>query len=156
MLHAFLLGELGKVWRHVIDEEIARCEALARAVETLARDLIIAAGGSDMGQTRAAKEQFYFQLDQPFRTWLYGIDADWDEEEREQSILAWQAQAKRLARAQGQKMAEDSGPAAFVGRAVRESGKKEEKPRYYCAPNAYNHFLYRVQRVYNAKEGGKK
>ena len=69
--HAALLDELSRRWRQKITEEIGLCEELAKAVGSLARNLDIAASDPDhaskKNSAKAAQEQFYFRLDQPFR-----------------------------------------------------------------------------------------
>ena len=56
--------------------------------------------------------------------------------------------ATSIARQVAERLMDDLGPAAFVGRRV------EEKDRSYwcCAPKAYNTFLYFVTQVYQNKD----
>lgn len=152
--HAALLDELGQKWRNYITDEIHRCEKLAAAVGRLVGVLAKAAGSHADAKTDAM-EQFYFQIDVPFRQWLYSIDPDWDREQSDASRVSWRNRVQRIARDLGRNLVEQSGPAAFVGRSVdgKESGKQEVHKTYYAAPKAYNVFLARVHEIYEEKGG---
>ena len=151
--HAALLDELGRKWRQKIADEIGRCEKLADAVGNLARNLDIAASDPDhaskKNSAKAAQEQFYFRLDQPFRRWLCDIDPAWDGETAEEYVRQWRADAKRISQTLGRQLVDQSGSAAFVGRMVKSSSSKAgDKETYYSAPKVYNWFLADVNRVY--------
>lgn len=151
--HTALLDELGRRWRRKITDEIDRCEELAKAVGNLAKNLDIAASDPDhagkKNSAKAAREQFYFRLDQPFRRWLCDIDPAWDSETAEKHISQWRADAKRIAQTLGRQLVDQSGSAAFIGRMIKSSGSKvSEKETYYSAPKVYNWFLADVNRVY--------
>lgn len=158
--HMELLGELGRVWRNTVRDEIGHCEKLADAVGWLACDLAIAAGRDKDGSQKAAagkaKEQFYFRLDQPFREWLGAIDPRCGEEERENIVLLWRNRAAQLARRFGEELVREAGTAALIGRSIEdknEKGKSETSTkRHYSAPEAYNAFLYRIAVI--VQEGG--
>ena len=147
------VSDLGYKQKLLVNE-IHRCEHLADAVGNLANDLAIAAG-SDTDASRNAREQFYFRIDQPFRRWLLSLDPDWEEDEIDESLDRWERQAQQIAYEMGRRLAEAAGPAAFVGRSVKEEkkGKKEEQAVYYASPKAYNRFLKKVRTIYS-KEGG--
>lgn len=151
--HTALLDELGRRWRRKITDEIDRCEELAKAVGNLAKNLDIAASDPDhagkKNSAKAAREQFYFRLDQPFRRWLCDIDPAWDSETAEKYIFQWRADAKRIAQTLGRQLVDQSGSAAFIGRMIKSSGSKvSDKETYYSAPKVYNWFLADVNRVY--------
>ena len=148
--HALLLDELGKMWRNKITEEIGRCEKLAVCLYDLAKDLAVAAGGDSKTVSNAAAQQFYFQIDKPFRDWLYTIDPDWDDEKSEQNVRDWQAKAKQIARRLGEQLVLSAGNAAFIGRSITKESEKQKsgKEIHYSAPEAYNHFLFQIQKIY--------
>ena len=151
--HAALLDELGRRWRQKITDEIDRCGKLAQAVGSLARNLDIAASDPDRASKKnsanAAREQFYFRLDQPFRRWLCDIDPAWDGETAEEYVRQWRADAKRIAQTLGRQLVEQSGSAAFIGRMITfYRNKPNEKKDYYSASKVYNWFLADVNRVY--------
>ena len=152
--HVALLDDLGQKWRNHITDEIHRCEKLATAVGRLASDLAKAAGSHADAKTDAV-EQFYFQIDVPFRQWLYSIDPDWDGEQSNASRASWRNRAQRIARDLGRNLVEQSGPAAFIGRSIdgKEKNKQETQKLYYAAPKAYNAFLARVHEIYQEKGG---
>lgn len=152
--HVSLLDELGRKWRTYITKEIGCLERLADVVGNLAKDLAMAAG-SHADAPQSAKEQFYFQIDQPFRRWLLAIDPEWEEDETEESLDAWEGQARQIVRALGRQLVDAAGPAAFAGRSVKleKKDKKAVQEIYCAAPKAYNRFLYEVNKIYR-KEGG--
>lgn len=150
--HALLLDELGTRWKNQIGTEIENCRKACGALANLAKDLAKAAGGAGDGDANRVKEQFYFQIDRPFRDWLYGIDPEWDEEEADRSLLAWREKARRTALALGRQMVEQAGPAAFVGRALKKEDSpkaaKAEQTDYCSAPKAHMWFQFKIQKIY--------
>lgn len=155
--HLSLLDEMGRSWRKKITLEISRCEQLANAIGHLVNDLAVAAGSHAKKLPQTAKEQFYFEIDQPFRQWLSSIDPEWEEEETDASLAAWQGTAMKIARRLGTQLVEQAGPTAFAGRAVKPQSDKgkssSQDPIYYAAPKAYNSFLYQIQKIYDKKGG---
>lgn len=121
--HTDLLTEIGEHWRAKITEEIEKCEKSAEALRDLARDIELAAGSSkDTVLKRAvvarACEQYYYEIDLPFRNWLERIDPNWEivSEQEEQALREWHETAKRIALRIGQELVESAGTAAIVGR----------------------------------------
>lgn len=148
--HTLLLDEMKRSCRKKVISEIQNCEKLAYQIEKLVKELALAAGDEGIGQVRAAKEQFYFEIDQPFRQWLYQLNP---EEDIDAVVETWRAQAKKIACALGHTMIKAVGTPALVGRSVK-SGKGKDKKIYYCASKAYHWFLYGVNQVYREEEGG--
>lgn len=152
---AALLGELGRRWTVPIRDEIGRCERAAQYVGRLAWELSLAAGDKNDTTAEAARTQFYFTIDQPFRLWLQSIDPETDK--LDEKADEWQEKARKLAAELGRQMVERAGNAAFVGHRVevKTGGKKNEKKTVlYTAPKAYNSFLYDLRKLYPKKEGG--
>lgn len=154
--HTDLLTEIGEHWRAKITEEIEKCEKSAEALRDLARDIELAAGSSkDTVLKRAvvarACEQYYYEIDLPFRNWLEGIDPNWgtDSEQKYRAIEEWRETAKRIALRIGQELVESAGTAAIVGRAVKD---KNDKERYYSAPDAYRYFKVKLNEIYPKEE----
>lgn len=147
--HIQLLDEMRRPCRKRVISEIQNCEKLAEQVGKLAKGLALAAGDEGAGQVRAAKEQFYFEIDQPFRKWLYQLDP---EEDMDTAVESWRAQAKKIAYMLGSTMVEAAGTPALVGRSIKI--KDTEQKIYYSAPKSYHWFLYGVNQVYREKEGG--
>lgn len=73
----------------------------------------LAAGDKNDTGAEAARAQFYFAVDQPFRRWLQGIDPETDEPV--EKAAEWQEQAYRLAAELSKQMVEQAGTAAFIG-----------------------------------------
>ena len=101
--------------------------------------------------TEAARAQFYFAVDQPFRRWLQSIDPETDEPV--EKAVEWQEQAYRLAAELGRQMVEQAGTAAFIGHRVPDK-KNPEKSYLYTAPKAYNSFLYDLRKLYPKQDEG--
>lgn len=145
--HSSLLDEMGRRCRLHVISEIKSCEEMAKQVGKLARDLAKAAGASGASgesQVRAAKEQFYLELDQPFRKWLYQLDPK--ENDIDEAVKNWREQVTPIAYRLGRTMVEAAGPVAMVGRKVKN--KNDTQERYYSAPKAYHWFKYGVKKVY--------
>ena len=150
-----LLNELGRAWQSRVEAEVENCEQAAQYVGRLAWELSLAAGDKNDTTAEAARTQFYFTIDQPFRLWLQSIDPETDK--LDEKADEWQEKARKLAAELGRQMVERAGNAAFVGHRVevKTGGKKDEKKTVlYTAPKAYNSFLYNLRKLYPKKEGG--
>ena len=155
-----LLNVLGRRWTERIEREVQNCMEAAEKIGQLDKGLKLA-GGLDPSRfkafkdaqkmTEAARAQFYFAVDQPFRRWLQGIDPETDEPV--EKAAEWQEQAYRLAAELGKQMVEQAGAAAFVGRRIPEA-KNKDKSCLYTAPKAYNSFLYGLRKLYPKQDEG--
>lgn len=121
--------------RERIVAEIELCEKAAGAVGWLARDLATAAGGETDGA--AARDQFYFRVDRPFRQWLEALDPAGDVDA---AIDAWRDTARNIALTLGDELARAAGPTAFVGR----MGKKG----HLSTPEALRLFKGTIRKIY--------
>lgn len=98
-----------------------------------------------------ARAQFYFAVDQPFRQWLQEIDPEQDDPD--EAVQRWQAQARRIAEELGAKMVREAGNAALKGhRVVVDKGKKTECSTLYTSPKAYNRFRASLREIYPKTE----
>ena len=154
--HTDLLTEIGEHWRAKITEEIKKCDESAAALRFLAKDIELAAGSSEdtvlkRAVVERAREQYYYEIDLPFRNWLERIDPNWEivSEQEEQALREWHETAKRIALRIGQELVESAGTAAIVGRAVKD---KNDKERYYSAPDAYRYFKVKLNEIYPKEE----
>lgn len=154
--HTDLITEIGEHWRAKITEEIEKCKKSAAALRDLAKDIEIAAGSSEdtvlkRAVVERAREQYYYEIDLPFRNWLERIDPNWEivSEQEEQALREWHETAKRIALRIGQELVESAGTAAIVGRAVKD---KNDKERYYSAPDAYRYFKVKLNEIYPKEE----
>ena len=157
---AGLLDELSKQWTVRINREVQRCEETAKNIGTLCMELKLA-GGLDYNKvkgfkdkqkvTEDARAQFYFAVDQPFRQWLQAIDPEQDDPD--EAVLRWQAQARRIAERLGEQMVLEAGNAALKGhRIVVDKGKKTERSVLYTSPKAYNRFRAKLWEIYPKTE----
>ena len=160
--HTDLITELGKRWRKIISKEVSCCEDLAYRLKLLATDVEIAAGACPKNADQCssvieAKEQFYHEIDIPFRTWLASIDPEWEDssDEEQKCLQSWHETALRIAMQIGRNVVEEAGDAAVIGRLVSIKKDKSEKTEevYYSAAKAYNDFSNKVFGEY--KEGKK-
>ena len=155
-----LLNVLGRRWTERIEREVQNCMEAAEKIGQLDKGLKLA-GGLDPSRfkafkdaqkmTEAARAQFYFAVDQPFRRWLQSIDPETDEPV--EKAAEWQVQAYRLAAELGRQMVEQAGAAAFVGRRIPDA-KNKNKSYLYTAPQAYNRFLYDLRKLYPKQDEG--
>ena len=160
---AGLLDELSKRWTVRINREVQRCEDAAELIGTLCKELKLA-GGLDYNQvkgfmevqkvTEDARAQFYFAVDQPFRQWLQAIDPEQDDPD--ETVLRWQAQARSIAEKLGKQMVMEAGNAALKGHRieVEKTQKTENKSKtiLYTSPRAYNRFRTRLWEIYPEAE----
>lgn len=154
------LNDLGRKWTVRINREVQRCEETAKNIGTLCMELKLA-GGLDYNKVKGLKDkqkvtedaraQFYFAVDQPFRQWLQAIDPEQDDPD--EAVLRWQAQARSIAEKLGKQMVMEAGNAALKGRRiVVDKDKKTERTILYTAPKAYDHFRARLWEIYPKTE----
>ncbi len=144
--HGKLLEEAGAGWRSAIADEIAKCDQLATAVYYLSKDLDAAMGEDDGNSYVNAKEQLYFRIDIPFRTWLESIDSEWGTDEADADRMRWRQTAQKIAVALGEEIVNDAGENAFTGRIVKEEGKTTI---YYSSSKALINFKHNVKKIYD-------
>lgn len=145
--NAGLLTEAGDVWQELALIEIELCGKIAWIVGNLADDLEKASGGGGSAADRAT-EQFYYRLDVPFREWLRTLDPGQGTPARDERRKAWRSKVKTIAAALGKEYMAQAGEAAFAGRMLTEDGKE----RRYSAPEAFNFFIYRLNKIINGRD----
>lgn len=158
--HTDLLTEIGEHWRAKITDEIKKCDESAAALRFLAKDIELAAGSSEdtvlkRAVVERAREQYYYEIDLPFRNWLERIDPNWEivSEQEEQALREWRETAKRIALRIGQELVESAGTAAIVGRTIEIEKKKGNKITvHYSAPDAYRYFKVKLNEIYPKEE----
>ena len=158
--HLSLLTDVGTIWRKLIQKEIQRCERFADAVGKLATNLEKAAGHVErdgkgnlvpwysMATADKAKEDYYYQIDVPFRAWLEKPDPDQDDTQRETLRREWADTAKRTALRLGEELALRAGDTALVGRFIQEGKEK----KHYSTPEAIRDFRIELNSI-SKKEG---
>ena len=158
--HTDLITEVGEHWRDKIETEIQNCGETAKEVKNLAVNIEIAAGADDESAKKCAavaraQEQFYYEIDAPFRSWLESIDPTWaiSSEQERAAIRRWHETAKRIALRIGQELVESAGTAAIVGRTIEIEKKKGNKITvHYSAPDAYRYFKVKLNKIYPKEE----
>lgn len=148
-----VLDELSRPWTVRINQEVELCEKAAESIGVLCKELKLA-GGLDYSQVKKVKEdaraQFYFAVDQPFRQWLQEIDPEQDDPD--EAVQRWQAQARRIAEELGAKMVREAGNAALKGHRIAVGDKKTERTILYTSPKAYNRFRASLREIYPKTE----
>ena len=154
-----VLDELSRPWTVRINQEVERCEKAAESIGVLCKELKLA-GGLDYNQVKGFKEtqkvtedaraQFYFAVDQPFRQWLQEIDPEQDDPD--EAVLRWQAQARSIAEELGAKMVREAGNTALKGHRIAVGDKKTERTILYTSPKAYNRFRASLREIYPKTE----
>lgn len=147
---AAMLNEKGERWVGVVMQQIETSKALVDQLAYLAQCIAKATGDDAGADARdSARETAYYRLDFPFREWLEGIDAENDEQDAAEK--RWWDAAQRIVRDAGRELIASAGPQALTGRTYIEN----KKERLYCAPDAYNRFLYYTSSPQALAAGGK-
>lgn len=80
-------------------------------------------------------ESLYYELDKPFRDWLFSIDYEDDKDEK---IGLWYKDLKKITISQAEKIVADSGPRDFIG--IVENDKTKN------IASAFNIFMARINK----------
>lgn len=128
-----------------LGEEVDRCDQLAKIVGKLAYKVDKAMGGDGTSAVRGGQEQCYYRLDLPFRQWLLTINPEAKLQDQQGMRRAWRCEAKNITLVLGRELVDQGGTAALIGRTVTEKIKNREEAHYYCAPKAFNQFLYELK-----------
>lgn len=111
-----------------IEDEIKKCDSLASAMGTLAKNLIIASGGDERNTGNVVSEatsQLYYRLDLPFRKWLAGINPD-NPDKRQETMDEWQKKAIKIADDFAEELVSATPETAFMGHEITNSKKEKE------------------------------
>ncbi len=142
---AGILTDAGIDCRILIENEIKRCDRLAEIIAYFAGDLMRAAGGDLTSFCAFAKEQYYYRIDGEFRKWMISVKPSQTPVEREDRREEWRKINLDIICELGRELAASQGPAAFIGRTVKEDKGKTE--RHYSVPEAQNRFIRRINNI---------
>lgn len=145
IVNASLLKTIGAEWTGRIEIEIGKTEEFVNALRDFARDIARAAGGENLSGADYARSTAYFEMDEPFRLWLAGIDPAVDD--METKILEWRNTARSIVRDIAKELLANTGESALVGRYV--SIGKESNKVLINAPIAHMKFMGRIKRINN-------
>lgn len=138
-LNTGLLVDLGQCWVERIADELELTEKLVQKVGDLAQKIAKASGETSSNGTRQdVKEQAYFRLDRPFRSWLEAVRPESDD--IDEQCTKWWITAQQIIRSLGRELVERAGLQSFSGRRLREG----ELFHLYTTPEAFNRFLYAI------------
>lgn len=167
--HTDLLTEVGKRWQESISEEVGKCEDIARKLGKLAADIEIAAGSSPKDAPKSAtvshvQEQYYYEIDVPFREWLLSIDPEWESgsHEEHECIRKWHEISRKIAESLGKELVNSAEASAVVGRFIEVKNKTTTKNKnnenggkrrvYLSAAGAFSKFMYSINFIYPKEE----
>ena len=167
--HTDLLTEDGKRWQKSISEEVGKCEDIARKLGKLAADIEIAAGSSPKDAPKSAtvshvQEQYYYEIDVPFREWLLSIDPEWESgsHEEHECIRKWHEISRKIAESLGKELVNSAEASAVVGRFIEVKDKTTTKNKnnenggkrrvYLSAAGAFSKFMYSINFIYPKEE----
>ncbi len=153
-LHLGLISKIGADWRELINAEISRCEEIANTVGRLKEDLQRSAGITESGDKNrfyagrdAAKEQYFYAIDVPFRRWLLSLDPEaYDETSREKQA-EWRKTAIDCAESLGEKLLSEAGRSAYIGREMTVGKGKSEYKEVYSSPKSFNRFMGKINQL---------
>ena len=151
-----ILDEFNVEIRTHISNEIERCEKTASLLGHYAQELAIAAGKSTNQDVESIKTRFYFNIDVPFRQWLWSIDTE--QKSIDEKLLEWQKTCYKITMDMAKEIIRNVNISALVGRKVQKEEKgNPERAILYTAPKAYNEFQRKLWRIYpmNNLEGGR-
>ena len=141
MLNTGLLSSLDG-WVKSITNSLEVTETLVKALGQLALEMALASGYSvnkklkfsmEESKRAPAREEAYFRMDMPFRSWLAALDPRIHDCESE--CRNWLATARNIVQELGQELASQAGTSAFIGR--------EE----YSAPDVYVKFKRKIAKI---------
>lgn len=167
--HTDLLTEVGKRWQESISEEVGKCEDIARKLGKLAADIEIAAGSSPKDAPKSAtvshvQEQYYYEIDVPFREWLLSIDPEWESgsHEEHECIRKWHEISRKIAESLGKELVNSAEASAVVGRFIEVKDKTTTKNKnnenggkrrvYLSAAGVFSKFMYSINFIYPKEE----
>lgn len=157
-LHIEILTELGRQWRNIISDEVLRCKKIAKALGEY-WDNIQKTIGIDDDELKKNKnkkkqrdyfcEQFYYQIDIPFRNWVSNLGPNNYTTQRNVEIDNWHKLSRNIAVSLGKSILNENGGGIWSNRVVDEKkGKKlTGKKFYYSFPHAFNILLSELKRI---------
>lgn len=148
--HTDLLTANGKILVRIIREEIEKCEKAANIVKHLIEDLKKAAGDCSGEKIQYGKEEYFYQIDIPFRSWLKELDpiGESDSDYYENVRSEWRVQAYQIAEKLGINYVEQAGDKAFVGREIQEKKDGVERKVYYSSSSAFSIFKWSLKKCF--------
>ena len=154
-LYPELLSEQEIGVQETIEQQIAKCDEAARAVNHLFYNIFLAEGGDPEKKSRKGATLFYQAVDEPFRKWLLQFRGDLlkDPKQLENAYQKWEQQAKAIANQIGDEEEQRANLTAFSGRI-----KKDENGNvrvFYSLPRADKWFKLELAKIY-PKEGDAK
>lgn len=154
VINSGLLSALGEEWVERITNLLKTTEKLVDYLGYLAADIADASGvgkGPDGkrktdGKRNVVKEEGYFCLDVPFRTWLAAINPETDN--IDDACKQWLNIVRITILRLGQELVSEAGERAFVGREIKKNA--DSRGPLMTAPKAYIKFKNMVNKILNA------
>lgn len=149
--NAGMLSNIGVAWISRICEILSSTDEAVKAVGTLATDLAEAAGDKRdkqgkpspamTGKRDAAKSEAYFRLDEPFRSWLAGIDPKIDRIDLK--LGEWKEVTFKILSGLGEELVAQTGTISFIG--ISPPPNSDRSP--VNSSKAYNSFISKIYKI---------
>jgi len=147
-MNAHMLTKIGSSWTQRIIDIVAITDNCVWKFGKFAMDLAKANGDDDennlKGVSRNAREEAFFKLDIPFRTWLLSIDPYSDV--LEPKLEEWTKTMKHALLYDARKIVEETGERAFLGKVVKENAPSGKTIRI-TAFSAYRNFYITLNKI---------
>jgi CRISPR system Cascade subunit CasA len=149
-INGALLDALDQVWRARVIQAVNVTDQCVYQIGVLAASLSEAIGNDDdknnNGVRDSAREQAYFDLDNPFRAWLSKINPAIDD--IEQTMVLWQKTLLKILFSTANLLIQDAGAKAITGTYKEISnGKKEKKKVWVNTANAHARFRKEIKKI---------
>ena len=144
-MYASLISDMNMEMQQTVLDSIEFCDNISKKVWTLAKNINLAAGGSNKTKeskgtsdsfAESIKADFYNRIDIPFRKWLCKLNPEKDDANEKQ--IMWRQECVDIAKKLGNEIIRQAGTAAIFGRIKIFDDKKGET---FSAADAMNKFL---------------
>lgn len=135
-----ILNQKGGIWIKRITDEIDRCQKTADCLKKLGKEVsnfLYGKTKQKMGEDLTTF--YYYEINAPFKAWLYAIDPDNDDEEK--TIKSWQEQSYSSAKGIAEKWIKNFASELFI---LKGEGKKKNS-----IPMIMNRFTGKLKKIYN-------
>lgn len=145
-----VIVQKGKKWQIYIQDEIEKCDELAKEIGNLSQKIYLASGGDEEKRFQVgnrAKEQLYYQVDVPFRKWIQSIDVSDLEGERAKK-MEWRKMAREIGFSCAEGLTVNLDAASYIGKTNLTKINGKEVNVHYSASKAINEFYVALNRIY--------
>ncbi|WEV43557.1 type I-E CRISPR-associated protein Cse1/CasA [Lactobacillus sp. ESL0684] len=124
-------------WPAIIEEMIKKNQVIGNVYWQFLKAICELRGLSNQSFANKASEEFYYGLNEPFKTWLAKLS---NEEDSDQAITSWKRWLKKYALGKARSILDTSTPRDITGRRIEKNGVKKLRN----VVTAYNYFCFKV------------